>query len=973
MADLNQLLQNGHLDACYTLETRPLQLTPTLFYPRMNRIRFYIFRFVLLLCMVGVVAAMFQAHLATAQQAAEINPSAMSIDLDRGAPGLSRWLAALQTRASLLMVTAHPDDEDGGLLAYMTRGMGARAALLTLTRGEGGQNAMSSDLYDALGLVRTQELLASDHYYGVDQYWGREIDYGFSKTREEALEKWGYERTLSDVVRVVRMTRPLILLSVFAGAPTDGHGNHQVAGQMAQEAFLAAGDPNRFPEQIREGLRPWSPLKVYARVPFFEAKDGKIYDYATDKYVPVRFFDYVNKKWIEQRPAANVAIAEGSPDLPAGLTFLQISRAGWGFQKSQNGGATVPQPSLYSSSYHRYGSRVPAAEHEQSFYDGIDVSLSGIAGLAQGDTTSIKEGLQRVSDIAVDIAARYRPNDPAAIAPRLAEGLKALRALTAQVRASNLPEPGKSDVEFELQKKQQQFQKALQIALGLTLDAAVAPEKEPTGPFAAFGGAPPTFAIAIPGQSFGVGVHLMNESRESLAIEDIRVTAPDADGWEIHPDKPPAASLDAGKETVVKFAVKAPANARLTKPYFWRPDQEQAYYDLTDARYQNRSFAPYPLAAVARIQYRGTDLAIEKVVQARQRVEGIGVVENPMLMGPAISVSISPGAGAVPLTAKSFTFTCTLHSNVKGPAKGVLRLQLPEAWQASPAQYPFSLTRDGDNQTLTFTIAPRSVKPQGYQIKAVAEYANRTYEEGYHLAGYPGVAPYPYYRPAAYQAVGVDVNTAPGLRVAFLPGTGDDVPRALEELGLHVQTLSGADIEAGDLSPYDAIILGVRAYAVRPELRSANNRLLDYVKDGGVLVVQYNLQDFDADYGPYPFTLGQNPEKVVNEASVVKLLDPGNPILNWPNKITVADFAGWQEERGHGFMEKWDPHYKALVETHDPEQDPQSGGLLVAHYGRGTYIYDAFALYRQLPSGVPGAYRILANLVSTSKNPEWNK
>jgi hypothetical protein len=219
--------------------------------------------------------------------------------------------------------------------------------------------------------------------------------------------------------------------------------------------------------------------------------------------------------------------------------------------------------------------------------------------------------------------------------------------------------------------------------------------------------------------------------------------------------------------------------------------------------------------------------------------------------------------------------------------------------------------------------------------------------------------------------VGVDVKTAPGLRVAFFPGTGDDVPRALEDLGLHVQILSGADIESGNLSDYDAIILGTRAYAVRTELRVANSRLLNYVKNGGALIVQYNLQNFDHDYGPYPFELGSNAQKVVDETSAVKFTDPNYPALTWPNRITQADFNGWEEERGHGFMEKWDSHYHPLVETHDPEQDPQLGGLLVARYGRGFYIYDAFALYRQLPSGVPGAYRILANLVSIGKNPEW--
>jgi LmbE family N-acetylglucosaminyl deacetylase len=906
-----------------------------------------------------------------APEAANIDPNPMSVDVDRGAAGLSRWLAAIRTRASILMVVAHPDDEDGGMLAYQTRGLGARAVLLTLNRGEGGQNVMSMDLYDALGLVRTQELLTSDRYYGVDQYWGRVIDYGFSKTREEALEKWGHDRVLSDVVRVVRMTRPLIITSVFAGAPTDGHGNHQVSGQMAQEVFLAAGDPNRFPEQLREGLRPWTPLKVYARVPFFSSTKEGIYDYATDKYAPVRFFDYVHQTWINERPPANVQIPEGSRGPAAGLTFLQIGREGWGYQKSQNGGGTIPPPASYSAPYHRYGSRIESAGKEKSFYDGIDVSLMGIATLAHGDTSFLKDGLERISQLANDACTHYRPDDPASIAAMLADGLKDTRALVQQVRASQLEEPGKSDVAFELQVKEKQFQKALTLALGLSFETTVAPEKEPTGPFARFAGPPVTFLTAIPGQSFNVESHLLNQSSEAVGIESIEVKATDGKPWKIRPAASPKPTLAAGEDMRLKFAVTAAPDAQLTKPYFSRPDQEQPYYDLNDERYRNLSFAPYPLAAIAHVTYRGTELELRQVVQSMQRIQNIGLEVQPLLMGPPISIALSPAAGAVPLSANSFTFSCVLHSNVKGPAKGVLRLRLPAGWLSTPSEHPFSTAADGEMQTLTFQVAPRSIKPESYEIKAVAEYHGKAYEEGYRLVGYPGLRPYPYYRPATYKAVGVDVKTAPGLRVAFLPGTGDDVPRALEDLGLTVKILSTNDIETGNLNDYDAIVLGVRAYAVNSQLRSANARLLDYVKNGGVLIVQYNLQNFDHDYGPYPFSLGENPQKVVDETSSVKILDPNNPVLAWPNTITEADFRGWEEERGHGFMETWDQHYKALVETHDPDQKPQRGGLLIARYGRGMYIYDAFALYRQLPSGVPGAYRILANLVSVGKNPEW--
>jgi LmbE family N-acetylglucosaminyl deacetylase len=906
----------------------------------------------------------------TPQQAANVNPNAMPIDVERGAAGLSRWLAAIRTRASMLMVTAHPDDEDGGMLVSETRGRGTRATLLTLNRGEGGQNAMSMDLYDELGLLRTQELLQADRYYGVDQYWSRVIDYGFSKTREEALDKWGYERVLSDVVRVVRMTRPLVVTSVFVGAPTDGHGNHQVSGQMAQEAYVAAGDPTRFPEQLREGLRPWSPLKVYARVPFFApTKDKTIYDYATDKYVPIRFYDYVNKSWTSERPATNLEIAEGILDPASGFTFLQISRTGWGFQKSQNGGNTTPPASPYNAPYHRYGSRVSAAEKETSFYDGIDVSLLGIASLATGDTAFLKQGLKQIAKLADDASERYKPGTPAAIAPALADGLKATRELLRQVRSSNLSEPGKSDVAFELHAKEEQFEKALTLALGISFNAAVAPDREPDN---RFGGAQPaTFTIAIPGQSFAVETRLFNQGTETVNVESVEIAPSDGKTWNIHTEKSPEPSLAAGKDTRLKFSIAAPSDAALTKAYFSRPDREQPYYNLTDERYCNLSLAPYPLAASVRLNYRGVDLEIRKVVGANQRVDGIGMVQDPLLMAPAISVSVSPSAGAVPLGSKAFAFSCALHSNVKGQATGTLHLRLPEGWESAPKECPFTLARDGDGQTVTFQVTPHALKAARYDIRAVAAYQGKTYEEGYRLVGYPGLRSYPYYRPAAYQAVGVDVKTAPDLRVAFLPGTGDDVPRALEDLGLHVQVLSGGDIENGDLSHFDAIVLGVRAYAVRADLRAANNRLLDYVKNGGVLIVQYNLQNFDREYGPYSFTLGGNPQKVVDESSQVKLLDPQNPAFAWPNKITAADFQGWEEERGHGFMQKWDSHYQPLVETHDPEQDPQAGGLLLAHYGRGVYVYDAFALYRQLPSGVPGAYRILANLVSLSKNPEW--
>jgi LmbE family N-acetylglucosaminyl deacetylase len=925
---------------------------------------------------------------------------------DRGAAGLSRLLRELNTRASLILFTAHPDDEDGGMLAYESRGQGARTALMTLNRGEGGQNVMSMDLYDALGLVRTQELLVAGRYMGVDQYFSSVVDYGFSKTREEALEKWNHDRVLSDSVRVIRMVRPLVITSVFAGAASDGHGNHQVAGQMAQEAFVAAGDPTKFPEQIREGLRPWSPLKVYARAANPQITPEGMFDSAIDKFVPVKFFDYVNQKMSDQKPSVTVQIPEGTAAPAAGLTFVQIAREGLGYQKTQNGGGTLPQPSPFNSSYHRYGSRVPAKETETSFFDGIDVSVNGIAALATGDTQFLKDGLAAIAQASSDAMKRYDVDRPAGIAPQLAEGLKVTRVLIDRVSASSIADPGKSDVLFELRVKERQFEDTLAASLELSFETSVAGEAPagggrggrggrgggnpgspaqpaapaPTAAEAALAaqqagrggrGGGPTFTIAIPGQSFTVGATLFNQSPENLSVDAIDVIPADGKNWNVRPEGTPTQLAGAGKQVQWRFALAVPADAPFTRPYYTRPDEEQPYYDIVDARYRTLPLAPYPLAVHARLSYRGVPFEISQVVQSNERVPGIGTIQNPLLVGPAISVTLSPAAGAVPMGSKAFNFTCTVHSNVKGAAQGVVRLKLPQGWRSTPAESPFSFARDGEDQTVVFAVAPDVVRPSEYTITAVADYNGRSYTEGYHLTGYPGIRPYPLYRPATYRAVGVSVSTAPGLTLGFLPGTGDDVPKALVNLNQTVRILDSSDVTHGDLSGYDAIILGTRAYAVRADLKSANARLLDYVKNGGVLIVQYNLQDFDHNYGPYPFTLGANPQKVVDENSPVTLLNPSSPAFRWPNQITTDDFKGWVEERGHGFLRTWDERYVPLVETHDPEQDPQKGGLLLARYGKGFYVYDAFALYRQLPSGVPGAFRLLANLVSLGKNPEW--
>jgi hypothetical protein len=486
-----------------------------------------------------------------------------------------------------------------------------------------------------------------------------------------------------------------------------------------------------------------------------------------------------------------------------------------------------------------------------------------------------------------------------------------------------------------------------------------------------FLGDPETMRVAIPGQTFGVKVHVVNQSGTAVTLERTSVESyRQKEPWLVTPATAASGAEIANDQPVeVRFTVKVPDNASYTRPYFSRPDIEQSYYDISDERFLNKPLAPYPLAAWADLSYEGAPIRIGQYVQTVKRITGQGSVFEPLVVAPAVSVAIAPRAGIVPLDAKAFPVTAVIHSNVKGPAKGTVRLQLPNGWTSQPASTAFATTDDGQDQSVTFEVTPRNLSEQPYQITAVAEYGGRHYAEGYEVTGYPTLHPYYLYRPATYKTSGVDVKMAPGLKVGYVMGSGDDVPASLEHLGIKVTFLAPADIASGDLSKYDVIMFGVRTYAAREDLRTYNNRVLDFVKNGGVLIVEYNTPEFDHNYGPYPYTMSSNPEEVTDEVSKVEILAPANPIFNWPNIISEKDFSGWVEERGSKWMKSWDAHYEALLETHDEGQPPQKGGLLYAKYGKGIYIYNAYAFYRELPEGVPGAYRIMANMLSLAKNP----
>ncbi len=919
------------------------------------------------------LSAMLLVTPLVAQSPVAYNPGfAAPLPIDRGAAAVWQSLQKLHTRASLILVVAHPDDEDSGMLAYEARDQGVDTTLLTLNRGEGGQNVMSSDYWDQLGLLRTQELLAAGNYFGVHQAFTRVADYGFSKTLDEALKNWGHERVLGDVVRQVRLTRPLVVASVFAGNVSDGHGHHQTAGVMAQEVFNAAADPKMFPEQIKEGLLPWAPLKVYARVPFARVTEKGIYDYATGHWEnPVRFKNYTNNTWIEGVPTATLTIPESKYNPMIGRSFVTLSREGLAEQKSQNGGIAIPAPRPFTSPYHLYATRVTKTPptQESSYFDGIDTSLPAIALYAPAAQQALwKARLTELNTTVEAASSAFDATKPEATAPLLAKGLAQTNALLAEIVASSLPAEARYNMTHELLIKQTQFNDAIGQALGLTILATVpGPGASRAGPFGDASGQPGAQTV-IPGQKFNVNLHVSDQSTLPIEITSTELVSHAGAGWSFTPQSSLKGTLAPGDAKDQTISTVVPATAEVTKPYFSRPSLEQPFYDIRVPQDLGLPTTPYPLTAELHYTFNGVPAKLEGVVQTIHRYVGPGPLPEPLLVAPAISVTVSPHAGVIPVTHTSLHLQVTVQSSVKGPAQGEVSLQLPKGWSSKPASAPFNVANDGDEQTLTFDVMPTAVKPQPYTITAVATWKGQSFTQGFATTGYPGIRPYPSYRDASYRTTGVDLKIAPGLKVGYVNGTGDEVAESLQDLGVNVTFLSPQDIATGDLSAYDAIILGIRSYAARPELKTSNSRILDYVHSGGTIIVQYQTPEYDGNYGPFPLSISNDPEKVVEEDNAVSVLTH-DPVLSWPNTITAADFNGWVEERGHGFARTWAPEYKAPIELHDVDQDPQHGGLLYARYGKGTYVYLAFAFFREMPEGVPGSFRIMANLLSVGKNP----
>jgi LmbE family N-acetylglucosaminyl deacetylase len=873
---------------------------------------------------------------------------------DLGAVHLAQLLTRLKTTARLMQTTAHPDDEDGGMLTLESRGQGAEVLLFTVTRGEGGQNKFGTESSDELGILRTLELLEADKYYGVEQRFSHVTDFGFSKTVEETLSKWhGHDVVVGDMVRAIRTFRPDVLVARFSGTSRDGHAHHQASALLTVEAFHAAGDPGKFPEQIKEGLQPWQPKKLYVGNPPRMFQGGNIADE-----------DYTVK----------LNTGEYTPLL--GMSYTQFGLEGLAHQTSQGtGGIRVPPGPRYTY-YKLTGSTLPksAAAHEKDFFDGIDTSLVGLAarlGAEESKVPFLRPALESLQKH-VDAASKdFSIDDLSKCAPELLAGRDEAGRLVDKVGDSQLSPLTKADLLVRLRAKAAEFQQAANESLGVFYEVTVDPPGPPPGP-SYFPRMEQTMSLTVPGQTFTVTARFYNRGKTTLYPSGFAVVAPE--GWKIeHLAAPssPYVPLKPGEVSSSQFKLTVGEDAKYTQPYFSHRDPEtETVYSISDVKSLTLPWARYPVRGYA--NFRTTKDPNENEIQAWAVAKvkfvdpALGQSERPLMVGPPISVLMTSPVVVVPVgsTGKS-QIAVSVRSNVQNAVHASLRLETPAGWKVEPAEIPVELDHDGDVNNYRFQIAPQNLHQGTYTVTARAEYNGKQYAEGFKIITRPDLDSYPAYRPATENVAAVDVKLPPELKIGYIMGAGDEIPAVLESVGLNVSVIAPQELAGGDLGRYGTIVVGIRAYDTRSDIREHNRRLLDYVNHGGTLIVQYNQSVGlfnEGHYTPYPATAAN--VRVSVEEQPVEILAPEDQVFNWPNKISEKDFDGWVQERGLYFMSQWDQQFKPLLESHDPGEPPQKGGLLLAHYGKGIYIFSAYGFSRQLPAGVPGAIRLFVNLVS---------
>jgi len=890
---------------------------------------------------------------------------------DSGHVALGLALRKLNVSGTFMQAPAHPDDENNALLAMFAHGMGLRTIDVQNNRGGGGQNEIGPELFRDLAVLRTSELLSAHRIDGAEQYFTRAIDYGYSFDPQEVIDKWGRADIVGDYVRLIRMLRPDVILTMNIQG-RGGDRAHEATTILVREAWREAGDASQYPEQIREGLRPWQPKKLYFTYTVSPRADGRG---GQDGAGPgVTGHGGATRESVTPKAAlpelckVNTAIY----DPLLGRTYADIGFEARSNHKCQGMTGLPALPGVASGrrgpdliGYQLIESTIPGLleKDETSLFEGIDTSLSALAQFAgPNPPATVTDGLAAIVREAKRAQKAFDDGNDAGTAAPMEAGLAAVRSLRAQLASLPLSDSARYEIDYRLKIKERDSEDAVLISHGLTFDAIS------------------DDGLVIRGQPVKLSLLAVNRGTSEVKVTSVAIAGFDAPG-----------SCAAGaveKDAAFTCTVEAhvPKDARLTTPYFtdnyWKHPANHAIDIFEPGVPFGVPFAPTPFRVTFHVQAGSADVTREVPVQFRY-VNDIYTGEKRMELNvvPVFSVRVTSSltvipapdshASATPITREA---TVSVTNGAKGAARARVTLDLPPGWLSTPASEPISFAHEDESLSARFQVTPPAEVTTGeYSLHAVvtSPATGEKFTTGYQAIEYPHIQRRQVIKPAEVEIKVIDVKTAPGISVGYINGAGDQVPEAIEQLGAKLTFIDQDELAAGDLSKYDVIVTGVRAYERRADLRAYNQRVLDYAARGGTVIVQYNKMEFNqAQYGPYPAKVGT--DRVSGETVPVKMLAPNSPVFNHPNPIGPAAWAGWVQERGLYFLGEKDRRYIDLVSMVDSFKDNPGvklGSLVEAKVGKGRWLYVGLSLWRQLPAGTDGAYQLLANLISLPKAP----
>ncbi|HTV01316.1 MAG TPA: PIG-L family deacetylase [Luteitalea sp.] len=846
-------------------------------------------------------------------------------------------LRQLSTVGSLMMTTAHPDDENNALLARYKYQHGMRTTLVTATRGNGGQNEIGPEIFESLAVLRTEELLAAHRVDGAEQFFARAVDFGFSFSRDETYERWHKDKITEDYVYWIRTIRPDVIVGFLWDHTQGGGQHHQASSAITAEAFRLAADPTKFPEQIKAGLRPWQASKFYYTGSFFGAPD--------------------------KVPAEQVCRVDGNHFDPLiGRTYNELGAEARSMHMCQGMPQvqTLPGPQPRAYVLQDTVLTTPKADQNKDLFAGIDTGLRSLGRFGKGGSPALGLAIDALDGQVKAAQFAFETKGVAGVRAALPQVLTTIRALRTQLPNMQPDEDARYEVDFRLAQKERQAEEVMRLAAGLRTDVLA-------DDGLIVGGQPVKLTMRAYAGGEGVSV-------KGVTLEGLEGTAPCE-----------AKAIETGRPYVCEAPVTVPAASKLTSAY-WKRLPDRDYYDFDPKAPFGLPFEPTPFVAKVTYTIDGLDQVVSYPVQFRHEGNVFsGEKRQELLVVPALAVRLGADVVAFPRGSRGQELTVTVTNHAKGGGKADVSLQLPTGWTAQPATETVTFAREDEARQVRFAIAPATgARPGRYDVRAVAARGGQTFDKGYDAIEYPHISRRHLVADAAGSLKVLDLAPVTDVTVGYIMGVGDQVPPALTQLGARVEFLTPEQLASADLSKYSVVMTGVRAYERRGDLRAYNQRLLDYAAQGGTVIVQYNKYEFnEAQYGPYPGTVGRasqtaspfgrfNADRVTDETAAVKVLVPTHPIFTTPNRIGEADWKNWVQERGLYFFgsDTSDKRYVDLVEMADPfpnNPGPKRGALVEATVGKGRWIYVGLNLWRQLPAGTDGAYALTANLLSLGR------